>query len=102
MKILEIFGENRLEFIEKCRIIKIYGMISIWQLKLSNLLAKFCAIRPQMNNVLKIFKKIWRFFKSESLWKIDFFHKFLRNISWSSPPPDATDRPDYYLLKTEH
>ena len=31
MKILEIIGENRLEFVEKCKINKISGMISIGQ-----------------------------------------------------------------------
>ena len=58
-------------------------MISIAQVKLSNMPAKLCAFGPKMKRVLKIFKKILRFF-DQNLWKIDFFHNFLLNISWIS------------------
>ena len=33
MKILQSFGENRLEFVEKLKIIMIGQMISIWNVK---------------------------------------------------------------------
>ena len=46
MKILEIFGENRLKFVSKCKIIKSCRMISIGQVKLSYLSGKLCAVGP--------------------------------------------------------
>ena len=55
MKILEIFGENRPEFIEKCKVIKICWMISIGQVKQSKLHARFCAFGPKMKRILRFF-----------------------------------------------
>ena len=72
MKIHEIFGENRLKFVEKCKIIKNSGMSSIGQVKLSKLPAKICAFGPQMKEVLKKFKKILRFFDQNLYGKLTF------------------------------
>ena len=77
MKILEIFGENRLKFVEKWKIINIWRMISIGPEKLRNVRAKCCAFWPKNEENFEIF---W----SKSLWKIDFFSHFLLNISWIS------------------
>ena len=104
MKILEIFSsENRLEFIEKCNIIKIWWMISTEQVKLSKVPAKSCAFWPKWRELWKISRKFkdylikismeyWLFsqfftkyfldfwLRSESiyLWKImpDFYNNF--------------------------
>ena len=75
MKILEIFGENRLEFVEKCKIIMILGIISIGHSKLSNVPAKLCAFGPEMKKTLKSFKKILRFF-DQNLYGKWFFSQF--------------------------
>ena len=61
MKILETFGENRLEFEGKSKLIKIWWIISIEQLKIGNIPAESCASGQKMKKVLKIFKKILRF-----------------------------------------
>ena len=61
MKILQIIGENRMEFVEKCNIVKICGMISIGQVKVSNTPAKPCAFGPKVKKILKDFKKTLRF-----------------------------------------
>ena len=76
MKTLEIFGENLLKFIEKSKLIEIWWMISIGQVKLSNLPAKPCAFGQKMQIILKIFKKSLRFFWSVALSKIAFFTIF--------------------------
>ena len=116
MKILEILGENRLDFIEKCKIIEIWWMISIGQVKLSKEPSKPGAFGAKMKRILKIFKKILRFFdqnlygkltfftiftkyflnfwlRSESidLWKttLDFYNNFSDFGGESSPPPPA-------------
>ena len=78
MKIVEIFGENRLEFIEKSKIIEIWWMISIVDVNVSKLPAKPCAFGPRMKRNLKIFKKILRFFWTKPLWKIEFFTIFTK------------------------
>ena len=44
MKILEFFAENRQEFVEHCKLIMIWRMISIWQVKISNLPANFARL----------------------------------------------------------
>ena len=72
MKILEIFGENRQEFIEKCKIIEIWWMSSIGPVKLSNLPAKLCELGPKMKRILKNFKKILRFFDQNLYGKLTF------------------------------
>ena len=59
-------------------------MISIAQEKPSNLPAKLCAFGPKMKRILNNLKKILRFFDKKALWKIDYFHNFLLNISWIS------------------
>ena len=84
MKILEKFGENRLKFVEKLKIVNIWRMISIGQVKCRNLPAKFWAFGPNMKKILQLFKKILRFFDQNYYGKLTFFHKFLLNISWSS------------------
>ena len=76
MKILEIFGENWLEFLEKCKIIKIWWMISIGQVKLSKLPAKPFAFGPKMNLILKTFKKFLIFFDQNLYGKLTFFTIF--------------------------
>ena len=58
MKILDIFGENRVKFVGKCMIIKICGIISIGQLKLSEIPEKFCVFGSKMNKTLKNFRKV--------------------------------------------
>ena len=117
MKILEIVWENRMEFIEKCMLIMIWWLISIEQLKLSNLPAKFCAFGPKWREFWKFSRKFWDFLiqismenwlfsqfftkyfldfllRSESiyLWKItpDFYNKlsdFGGGTFRRSPPP---------------
>ena len=72
MKIVEIFGENRLEFIEKSKIIEISLMISISQVKLSNQAAKPCAFGQKVKKTLKIFKNILRFFDQNLYGKLTF------------------------------
>ena len=52
-------------------------MISIAQVKLSNLPAKPCAFGPTMKRILKIFKKIVRFFDQNLYGKLTFFHNFV-------------------------
>ena len=56
MKILDIFGEHRLEFVYKWKIINSWRMISIGQGMERNLHAKFWAFGPKMNKILIIFK----------------------------------------------
>ena len=58
MKILEIFGENQLEFLEKFKMIKISRIISIGQGKIRICPAKRCAFGPRMNKILKNFKQL--------------------------------------------
>ena len=70
---LEIFEENRLEFIEKCKIIKIWWRINTGQLNLRNLPTRFCTLEPKMKRALKIFKKILSFFDQNLYWKLTFF-----------------------------
>ena len=84
MKIFEFCGENRLEFVEKWKIIKILGMISIGQVKVSNLPAKLCAFGPKEKKILKTFNKILRFFYQNLYGKLTFFHNSLKHIYWSS------------------
>ena len=76
MKILEIFEENRLEFIETSKITEIWWMISIGHLNVSNLHAKPCAFGPKMKRNLKNFKKILRFFDQNLYGKLTFFTIF--------------------------
>ena len=76
MKILEIFGENRLEFKEKCKLIKIWWMISIGPVKFRNLPAQFCAFWLKMMRILKIFKKISRFFDQNLYGKLTSFSQY--------------------------
>ena len=75
-KFLTFFGENRLEFREKSKFIEIWWMISIAQVKISNLPAKLCPFGPKMKRILKIFKKILRFFDRNLNGKLTFFTIF--------------------------
>ena len=54
-----------------------------WARKTKQNLQNSRAFGPKMKRILKIFKKILRYF-DQNLWKIDFFHTFLLNISWIS------------------
>ena len=72
MKILQNLGEDRLEFVEKFNIIKIWRIIPIEQRILRKLRAMFCAIGPKM-------KKIFKFFK-QNLWKIEIVHNLFYYI----------------------
>ena len=58
-------------------------MISIEQVKLSKVPAKLGAFGPKMKRILKIFKKILRFFDQNLYGKLTF-SQFLLNISWIS------------------
>ena len=51
-------------------------MISIAPVKLSNMPAKPCAFGPKMKRILKIFKKILRFFDQNLYGKLTFFTIF--------------------------
>ena len=57
--------------------------------------AKPCAVGPKMKKVLKNFQ-IFEIFWSKSLWKIEFFHRFLLTISWSSA---SSPKVSIYLWK---
>ena len=100
MKIVEIFGENRLEFIEKCKIIEIWWMISIAQVKLSKMPAKRCVFAPKMKRILKIFKKILRFFDQNLYGKLTFFTIFPKYVLDFWLRSESIDlwkiRPDFY------
>ena len=80
MKILEIFGDNRREFIEKCRIIEIWWRISIAQLNLSKLPAKPFAFGPKMKRILKNSKKILSFSDQSLHGKLPFFTIFTKYL----------------------
>ena len=95
MKILEISGENRLEFVEKCMLIRFRWKISTGHLNFSKLPAKLCGFGLRVKGILKKFKKNLRFF-DQNLWKVDFFHIFLLNISWIS---DSAPHEHIYLWK---
>ena len=95
MKILEFCGENRLEIVEKCKIIKIWGMISIGQVKVSNRPAKLCAFGPKEKRFWKISRKFWDFFIKISMENWLSSH-FLLNISWIS---DSSPKVHIYLWK---
>ena len=60
MKILEILGENRRNFVEKWKIIKIWRMISIRQSKVRKLLSKPCTCWPGLKKTLKNSKNLYR------------------------------------------
>ena len=80
-KCLKNFGENRLYFVEKFKLIKIWWIISIGHRNLRKVLTIFCEFGPKMKK--KIQEK-FEIFWSKSLWKIDFFHNFLLHIYWIS------------------
>ena len=92
MKIIDIFGENRVKFVEKWKIINIWRMLSVWQGKLRKLRAKFFAFWQKWRNFENV-KEKYEIFWSKYLWKSDFF-TFLLNISWIS---DFSER--IYLWK---
>ena len=73
-----MFGENRLAFGEKCKIIKIWGMITIGQVQVLNRPAKTCAFRQKVKKTLKNFKKILRFFDQNLAGKLNFFTFFTK------------------------
>ena len=83
MKILEIFGENRLKFVEKWKIIKIWRKIFIVTAKLRNLLANPCTFATKSRKTLKNLKKILTLFDQNLYGKLTFSPFFL-NISGSS------------------
>ena len=79
MRILERFGENRLEFVAKLKIIKILRMIPIGQGNVRNLPAKICAFGPKMKKNLKNFKKIILSFFDQNLYgKLTFSQIFTK------------------------
>ena len=78
MKILEIFGENRVQFVEKWKIINIWRRISIGQGKLRNLRAKLCAFGPKTKKILKVFKKSLRFYDQNRYGKLTCFTFFTK------------------------
>ena len=118
-KFLTFFWENRLEFIERSKIIEIWWIILLGQVKISNLPAKPCAFGPKVKRILKNFKKIlikismenwlfsqfftkyfldfWLHSETIDLWKItpDFYNNFSDfgggGTFRRSLPPDATD-----------
>ena len=75
-KFLKFLGKNRLKFVEKCKVVKIWGRISIGQAKLSNLPAKLSEFGPNVKKILKGFKKILRFFDQNFYEKWTFFTKY--------------------------
>ena len=99
-KFLTFFGENRLQFREKCKIIEIWWMISIEQEKLSNLSAKHCAFGPKLKRILKNFKKILRFFDQNLYGKLtflQFFTKYFLDFWLRSESINLWKiRPDFY------
>ena len=74
-----IFWRKSRGFVEHCKLIVIWRLISIWQVKISILPAKFRRLDQKG-------RKIWIFW--DFLIKISLenglFHNFLLNISWSS------------------
>ena len=86
MKILENYRGNRLEFVEKFKIINIWRILSIMHLNLRNYLQSFARLDQKWRKFWKIVRKFWGFY-SESLWKIDFslFLLHISRISASSP-----------------
>ena len=84
MKIFEIFGKTRQDFVDKLKIINIWRIISIGQGKLRKLRANLCAYGP------KVKKQLWKFSRKfcDFLIKISIenwlFSQFLLKISWSS------------------
>ena len=62
MKILEIFGENRLQFVGKCKIINMWRMNSIEKVKVSNVPAKLCAFGPKPKKIWKNFQENFEIF----------------------------------------
>ena len=82
MKILEIFGENWLKFVEKYKLINNWRIISIREGKLRNA-CKICAFGPE-----KTFFLILRFFDQNLYGKLTFFvnfHEISSIISASAP-----------------
>ena len=80
-KCLKNFGESRLYFVEKFKLIKIWWIISIGHRNLRKVLTKFCEFGPKM---MKKIQENFEIFWSKSQWKIDFFHNFLLHIYWIS------------------
>ena len=60
-----IFWRISTDICRKCQLVKSWWMISMEQIKLSYLRARFCAFGPKT-------KKVLRFF-DQNLWKFDFF-----------------------------
>ena len=72
-KILEIFGENRRNFVEHCELIVIWGMISIGKVKISNMPAKSARLDQKWRKIRNFIEIFW----SKSRWKIDIFSQLL-------------------------
>ena len=73
MKIIEIIAENRVEFVEKCNIIKIWLGISIGHLKYATFLQNF-AFGPKPKEDLQNLKTILIFFDQTSMENWVFSH----------------------------
>ena len=78
MKILEFCRENRLEFVEKCKIIQIWQRISIGQVKRKQPACKTLRVWTKWE-ILKNFKKISRFLISSACKKASGISRALHN-----------------------
>ena len=81
MKILEIFGGNRLEFIGKSKIIEIWWMISIGQIKQSYSLQNLARLDQKWVEFWKISRKFWDFFDQNLYGKLTFSQFFTKYFS---------------------
>ena len=70
LKMFEIFGENGLKFIEKCKIIKGWRIISLDYGKVRELPSR---IDPKMKETFKNFKKIFSNFNQNLYGKLTSF-----------------------------
>ena len=80
-KILEIFGDNTLKFVEQWKIINISRNIFIGKSKFRNMGANLSAFGPKMNKNLKSFQKILRFVDQNIYGKLTFFTFFTKYFS---------------------
>ena len=79
VKILEIFGEHWLKFVEKYKLINNWRIISIRQGKQRNMHARHFAVGPEKIDFLKVFTKILIFLIKISM-ENGLFRKVARNF----------------------
>ena len=100
MKIVEIFGENRLEFIEKSKIIEIWWMISIGQVKLRKVPQYLARFDQKWREFRKFSRKLWDFLIKISMenWLFSqFFTKYFLDSWLRSESIDLWKiTPDFY------